>query len=127
MSKRILVVSDDRILGFSRTALLQKAGYQAIRVDSDDEAMSLLETEAFDLVLLGRDPIRRNRKSLDRRLRERHPHLPTLKIEGNALIPSRYATRVTNSDPARVLAVLAEMLGTPANNKQSGPTDPGPH
>ena len=127
MSKRILVVSDDRILGFSRTALLQKAGYQATWVDSDDEAMSLLETEAFDLVLLGRDALQRPRKPLDHRLRERHPNLPTLKIEGNALIPSRYATRVTNSDPARVLAVLAEMLGTPADRKQPGPTNPGPH
>lgn len=123
IGKRILVVSDDHILGFSRAALLQKAGYQATWVDSDDDAMSLLEVETFDLVLLGRDPLHRPRKPLDYRLSIRHPHLPTLKIEGNAIIANRYATRVTNSHPTHVLAVLEEMLGAPTTNQPPTPSN----
>jgi hypothetical protein len=109
MRKRILVVSDDPILGFSRVALLKKAGYQAESVPSDDAAMELLEVERFDLVLLGRDTLLPGR-GLDRRLRERHPDLLTLKIEGNVPVPSIYPSRITDARPERVLAALEEML-----------------
>ena len=110
--KRILVVSDDRILRFSRAALLKKAGYHVESIDSDDAAMRLLEAEAFDLILLGRDDSPRPAKALDRRLRERYPRLLTLKIEGNLPVPSRYPSRITDARPERVLAALDEMLSS---------------
>jgi CheY-like chemotaxis protein len=110
MRKRILVVSDDPILGFSRIALLKKAGYQAELSTSDDAALDLLEVERFDLILLGRDPLLPG-KGLDRRLRERHPDLLTLKIEGNVPVPSIYPSRITDARPEHVLAALEEMLG----------------
>jgi hypothetical protein len=109
MRKRILVVSDDRVLRFSRVALLKKEGYQVESIDSDDAAMTLLEAESFDLILLGRDSLRPG-KALDRRLRERYPKLLTLKIEGNVPAPSRYPSRITDARPERVLAALDEML-----------------
>jgi CheY-like chemotaxis protein len=120
MSKRILVVSDDRALGFSRVALLKKAGYLVDSIDSDDAAMALLEAESFDLILLGRNSLRTGR-GLDQRLRERHPDLLTLKIEANAAIPSIHASRVTDARPERVLAVLAEMLGPARPDSAAAP------
>lgn len=131
MRKRILVVSDDPILGFSRVALLKKAGYQAESIPSDDAAMDLLEVERFDLVLLGRDT-RLPGRGLDRRLRERHPDLLTLKIEGNVPVPSIYPSRITDARPEHVLAALEEMLFSspgspkaPARSYPSGrPSDP---
>jgi DNA-binding NtrC family response regulator len=109
MRKRILVVSDDPILAFSRVALLKKAGYQVESIPSDEAAMDLLEIKPFDLVLLGRDSLRPG-KGLDRRLRERHPDLLTLKIEGNVPVPSAYPSRITDARPENVLAALEEML-----------------
>jgi CheY-like chemotaxis protein len=118
MRKRILVVSDDPTLAFSRVALLRKSGYLAESVSSDDAAMELLEVERFDLVLLGRDPLLPGR-SLDRRLRERHPDLLTLKIEGNVPVPSTYPSRITDARPERVLAVLEEMLRPAAGSPKA--------
>jgi CheY-like chemotaxis protein len=120
MSKRILVVSDDRTLGFSRVALLKKAGYLVDSVASDDAAIALLEAEPFDLILLGRNALRTG-QGLDQRLRERHPDLLTLKIEANAAFPSIHATRVTDARPERVLAVLAEMLGPARPDSATAP------
>jgi hypothetical protein len=118
MRKRILVVSDDATLGFSRVALLEKAGYQAESIHSDDAAMELLEIERFDLVLLGRDTLRPG-KGLDRRLRERHPDLLTLKIEGNVPVPSIYPSRITDARPEHVLAALEEMLLHPPSRAKA--------
>jgi DNA-binding NtrC family response regulator len=118
MRKRILVVSDDPILGYSRVALLKKAGYQAESIASDDAAMDLLEVERFDLVLLGRDTLLPGR-GLDRRLRERHPDLLTLKIEGNVPVPSIYPSRIVDARPERVLEALEEMLLHPPNSAKA--------
>jgi CheY-like chemotaxis protein len=118
MRKRILVVSDDPILCFSRVALLKKAGYQVESVHSDEAAMDLLEVEPFDLVLLGRDTLRPG-KSLDRRIREHHPDLLTLKIEGNVPVPSVYPSRITDARPEHVLAALDEMLLHPTSSTKA--------
>jgi CheY-like chemotaxis protein len=118
MRKRILVVSDDPILGYSRVALLKKAGYQAESIASDNAAMDLLEVERFDLVLLGRDTLLPGR-GLDRRLRERHPDLLTLKIEGNVPVPSIYPSRIVDARPERVLEALEEMLLHPPNSAKA--------
>jgi DNA-binding NtrC family response regulator len=120
MSKRILVVSDDPTLGFSRVALLKKAGYLVDSINSDAAALALLEAESFDLILLGRNS-QPTSQGLDQRLRERHPDLLTLKIEANAAFPSVHATRVTDARPERVLAALAEMLGQPRPDAAAAP------
>jgi hypothetical protein len=52
--KSILIVAHDGNLLQTRKMLLEHAGYTVAAVVSDDEAMTLLETEVFDLILLGR-------------------------------------------------------------------------
>jgi hypothetical protein len=126
MSKRILVVSDDPILAFSRVTLLKKAGYKVEASDSDDAALARLELERFDLILIGRDSLR-PAKGLDRRLRERHPDLLTLKIEGNLAVPSTYPSRITDARPERVLSALEEMLCRPSYATTSARSHQPPH
>jgi hypothetical protein len=109
MPKRILVVADDRPLGTSRVSLLESEGYRVECVESDDEAMTMLLTETYDLVLLGRDS-EFHKKGIDQRLREKYPNLLTLKIVNEA-DASVWPSRMTDSEPKHVIVALHEMLG----------------
>jgi DNA-binding NtrC family response regulator len=109
MPKRILVVADDRPLRTSRVSLLESEGYRVESVESDDDAMIMLLTEAYDLVLLGRNS-ELHRKGIDQRLREKYPHLMTLKIVNEADV-SIWPSRITDSEPKHVIVALHEMLG----------------
>jgi response regulator RpfG family c-di-GMP phosphodiesterase len=109
MPKRILVVADDRPLRTTRVFLLESESYRVECVESDDEAMTMLLTETYDLVLLGRNS-ELHKKGIDQRLREKYPHLLTLKIVNEA-DASIWPSRITDSQPEHVLAALHEMLG----------------
>jgi CheY-like chemotaxis protein len=109
MSRRILVVADDRTLRSSRVSLLENVGYRVESVSSDNDAMRILEKQVFDLILLGRNSYL-DRKNIDQRLREKFPKLLTLKIV-NELDAGNYASREIDSEPAHVIRVLKEMLG----------------
>jgi CheY-like chemotaxis protein len=108
--KSVLIVSDDEMLLTTRSALLKTYGYNVTAVESDDEAISLLETEGFDLVLIGRKTDLPTIE-IDERIRERHPKLLVLKIEELDVAARGFASRDTDSDPAHVLLALKEMLG----------------
>jgi CheY-like chemotaxis protein len=109
MPKRILVVAHDSLLRATRVTLLERAGYSVESVITDDEAMKLLETERFDLILLGRKS-QIPKTGLDQRLRERYPDLLTLKIQPGGDIVSLYPSRTTDALPQHVLSALKEML-----------------
>ena len=108
--KRILVVAHHRPLRATRVTILEKAGYSVASVSSDDDAMAMLETEKFDLILIESSSARPE-KGLDQRLREKYPDLLTLKVESNDLAGSIFPSRITDSEPSHVLAALNEMLG----------------
>jgi CheY-like chemotaxis protein len=104
-AKRILVVANEKPLRESRAMLLESASYSVISVSSDEDALKLLETENFDLILLGRNtdsPV-----ALDQLLRAKYPTLLTLKIDG---LESEYPSRITDAVPTHVLDALREML-----------------
>ena len=65
LSKLILVVSHDTLLRSTRVAILERAGYSVISIATDDDAMELLETEQFDLLLVGRKSERPGQHSTD--------------------------------------------------------------
>ena len=108
MPKRILVVAHDIPLQESRVALLESRGYIVESVDSDDQALNMLEMDRFDLVLLGRKSAI-PKVGADQRLREAYPEMLTLKIEKGG-DHSLYASRSTGSRPADVLEAVREML-----------------
>jgi DNA-binding response OmpR family regulator len=107
LPKRILVVAHNRPLKGTRVSLLESEGCRVESVESDDAAMTLLETETFDLILLGRNS-GMHKKFLDQRLREKYPQLLTLKVV-NHEETSVYPSRLTDSAPDHV--ALREMLG----------------
>jgi hypothetical protein len=110
MTKRILVVAHDHPLRETRVRLLESRGYRVESVATDDDAMKILESEYFDLILLGHQSAL-PKKGIDQRLRERYPNLATLKIEIAGVRHSVYPTRVTDSMPQNVIDALHEMLG----------------
>jgi CheY-like chemotaxis protein len=108
--KRILVVAHDQMLRTTSVSVLEKAGYTVSSTVTDDDAMRLLETAQFDLILLGRKS-QIPKTGLDQRLREKYPNLLTLKIEPGGDIVSLFPTRTTDAMPQHVLCALKEMLG----------------
>jgi DNA-binding NtrC family response regulator len=112
--KRILVVSHDTTLRASRVAILERAGYAVASVVTDDDAMALLETEQFDLVLIGRKS-ESPKDALDKRLRERHPNLLVLKIQPKIDMESNYPSRTTDPFPEHVIEALRDMLRSEDN------------
>ena len=108
LSKRILVVSHDTLLRSTRVAILERAGYSVISIATDDDAMELLETEQFDLLLVGRKS-ERPRPALDQRLRDKSPKLPVLKIQPRGDAVDDYSFRTTDALPEHVDA-LKDML-----------------
>ena len=104
-AKRILVVANEKPLRDSRAMLLDSAGYSVVSVCSDGDALSLLESETFDLILLGCNTD--SEVALDKLLRAKYPTLLTLKIDG---LESKYPSRITDAVPIHVLDALREML-----------------
>jgi CheY-like chemotaxis protein len=104
-AKRILVVANEKPLRETRTMLVESEGYSVVSVCSDEDAFSLLETECFDLILIGRNT--ESPVPLDERLRTKYPDLLILKIDHFA---SAYPSRITDAVPTHVLDALREML-----------------
>jgi len=111
MKRRVLIVTHDESLLATRILLVEHAGYTAIATVSDDNAIKLLETEVFDLILLGRDssvpPL-----NLDQRVHEIYPNLLTLKIQPDGDLTSVHPWRITDSVPQHVIDTLKQMLIT---------------
>ncbi|MGI8771889.1 MAG: hypothetical protein ACR2JE_10680 [Acidobacteriaceae bacterium] len=107
--KRILVVAHHRPLRETRARLLELQGYVVESVETDDEAMTLLESERFHLVLLGRKS-KLPKEQIDQRIRKRYPDLLILKIEPADAGSRGYSSRVIDYEPRHVVAALHEML-----------------
>jgi DNA-binding response OmpR family regulator len=105
--RRILVVSDDQMLRTTRVSILEKAGYAVCSAATADDAMGLLETESFDLILLGQE-FRITGRGLDQRLREKYSNLLTLRIQPTDDMLSLYLSRTTDSLPEHVLSAVWE-------------------
>ena len=78
-------------------------------VASDNEAMSLLLTTDFDLVLLGRNSSLFG-SHLDERIRHKYPKMLTLKIQSATEELSIYASRTVDAVPQHVIDALRQML-----------------
>jgi CheY-like chemotaxis protein len=105
--KRVLVVANDTTLRTTRVTILEKAGFTVASVLRDDDAMKMLETEQFDLVLIGKSDAPDN---LDQRLRKRYPDLLILKIVPKDESTGVHSSRTTDSNPENVVQTLKAML-----------------
>jgi CheY-like chemotaxis protein len=120
MQKRILVVSHDNTLRETRAALLLRAGYSVATTEGGDATMVLLETNVFDVVVIGRKSLAPG-KGVAQRIRERFPDLLILKIAELIEEDSPYPSKITNSVPINVLAALESMLSEAPKKNQVSP------
>jgi hypothetical protein len=119
MQKRILVVSHDPVLRDSRSALLLSAGYAVSAAGRDEDAMALMETNSFDVVLIGRNS-HWPKKGLDERVRALHPHQLIVKIAQAGEPRSSFCSRITDPVPANVLEAVREVLGGDGAHQGNG-------
>jgi DNA-binding NtrC family response regulator len=110
MVSRILIVSHDAGLRFSRSELLTKSGYVVETAPSAETAMHSMATSAFDLVLVGRNSLS-DRVPIDKQLREKYPSLLILKIVDLIDQSTSFANHMTDAVPENVIAALKGMLG----------------
>jgi hypothetical protein len=113
MLKRILVVSEDAGVATTRVLLLRANGYNAQSANSDVEALSTIEREDLDLVLVGTHS----------RLMHMAVRARLLAVETYGLYGERDGKPcgLTNASPANLLAAVVEMVGA----GQDG--EPSPH
>jgi CheY-like chemotaxis protein len=126
-AKRVLVVASDRFLLQSRALLLRHKGYHVCTVAMDNEALGLLRSSGFDLVLLGRTSPLTEGGSLEQRIRQHYPTQLILKIERTAFEESPYVSRTVDSEPRHVIDAVQEMLEATdcAKTRRSFPQRPG--
>ncbi len=97
------------MLRSSRVAILENAGYWVTAAVTDYEAITVLEDNQFDLVLIGRNSESRQ-DALDQRLREKYPKLLVLKIQALDEGISAYPSRTIDAAPEHVVQALKDML-----------------
>ncbi len=84
MSKRILIVEDDRVLRRACEVGLRKRGYEVVTAADGQEGLELATSERFDLVLL--DMLMPRLSGLDvlRELRQRDCDVPVLVLSNSS-------------------------------------------
>lgn len=87
-SRKILVVDDDQDFRWTMGNVLQAAGYRVIQAQDGEEAMSLLEKDIPDLVLLDYRMPGRDGLHVARDMKQRVPAVPILIITAYAEVAS---------------------------------------
>jgi CheY-like chemotaxis protein len=82
MSGRILIVEDDSIIRTNISELLRKEGYQVEEAGDGFQALEVLETQRFDLVITDFAMRRVNGLTLVERIHTSSPETPVIVITG---------------------------------------------
>lgn len=80
---RIMVVDDERMVRTILEKLLSIKGHTVTQAASGEEALTLVESQDFDVVFTDLGMPRMNGRQLARAIRERHPHLPIVLLTGD--------------------------------------------
>jgi DNA-binding response OmpR family regulator len=73
---RLLIVDDEPLVSWSLANALKKVGYDVTIVSSGEEAVQILPTKPFDVVITDVDLPKLSGLELARAVREHAPHLP---------------------------------------------------
>jgi PAS domain S-box-containing protein len=85
---RVLAVDDDRLVLFNTTAMLEDLGHEVQEASSGDEALELLEHEAFDLVITDQAMPRMTGAQLVDVIHKKWPGMPVIIATGYGELPS---------------------------------------
>ncbi|MGE8499519.1 MAG: response regulator [Pseudomonas sp.] len=92
---RVLLVEDNPVNQLVAKGMLSKLGYEVLLANHGGEALSQLETQAVDLVLMDCNMPVLDGYEASRRIRQsgRHPDLPIIALTANALFDERERCR----------------------------------
>lgn len=88
LNGNVLIIDDEPSLRHTLTRLMQAAGYQVTAVEDGQEALTVLEKPAFDLVFLDIHLPGVNGLEILRAIRKESPQLPVILLTGNASLQS---------------------------------------
>jgi CheY-like chemotaxis protein len=129
----ILCVDDEDIPRTLRKLVLQKQGYEVVAVGSGKEALAILATRHFDLVLTDQMMPGMMGTDLTRQVKLTSPSMPVVIISGVNELPAdaSYADRFISKieGPEALFSGIAEVLSNhrhperTANNGSAGPAE----
>ncbi len=117
--RKVLSVSFDKTVSDSRCAILRQGGYAVTAITSAEEALQLLATEQFDLVVIGHRFPKTNKQELAAQARQQW-HTPVLLVcgasaETDILADARvYALEGAEGLLAAVRTLLPVSISAPA-------------
>jgi CheY-like chemotaxis protein len=108
----ILAISHEPELLESRSSILRSAGYAVAQVLSVNQAIELLESSHFDLVLLGHSVPAQDRDYLTRLIRASGLLTPVVTVAplGDGHFPDAFTDATVNSAPEKLLSGIREVL-----------------
>jgi DNA-binding response OmpR family regulator len=126
MSGSILVVDDEQNLRNTLAFILKRAGYYVTTTESAREALSVLETGSFDLMILDLKMPDVDGLTLLKTIREQHPHLPVFILTAYGSMDSAIdALRLEARDylkkpidPAQLLERIQKTLNEEQNHQR---------
>jgi CheY-like chemotaxis protein len=111
----ILCVDDENIPRTLRKLILEKQGYEVIVATSAIEALEILKTNRFDLVLTDQMMPGMTGTDLTKRIKSMMPRMPVIIISGMNELPvdAEYADRFISKieGPEALFQGIAEVLG----------------
>jgi DNA-binding response OmpR family regulator len=126
MSSSILVVDDEQNLRNTLAFILKRAGYYVTTTESAHEALSVLKTGSFDLMILDLKMPDVDGITLLKKIRDKHPHLPVFILTAYGSLDSAIdALRLEARDylrkpidPAQLLDRIQKTLNEEQNNQR---------
>lgn len=110
----ILCVDDEPVALFLRKAVLEKFGFEVVTASSAKEALQILTTRRFDLVLSDLLMPEISGTELAKAVKERYPNLPVVVVSGVNEIPPevKYADLFISKleGPVRMCERVREVL-----------------
>ena len=118
--KRVLSFGNDPAVVQLRNAVMAAAGYRVSTPHSPDDIPKLLESESFDIVVLGHTIPRKERVELIKRIRALQKNLPILSLYTSPDSMDRLADCEVNAleGPEALVRAIHECIG----DAQGGPT-----
>ena len=111
---RVLAVDDDRLVLFNTAAMLEDLGHAVVEASSGEEALELLQNQAFDLVITDQAMPKMTGVQLMEAIRAHWPSLPVILATGYAELPGGIEVRTpklskpfTEKDLAQALTAVA--------------------
>jgi PAS domain S-box-containing protein len=109
---KVLAVDDDRLVLFNTVAMLEDLGHEAVEAGSGEEALQLLRSQSFDLVITDQSMPKMTGVQLMEAIARDWPELPMVLATGYAELPGGVEVKAPRLSKPFTERHLAQMLAT---------------